>query len=122
MSSTTTVRTLSCGRSIERVFIADVFLVAGFRMNSSQSAGAASPAIDTLDEYHRRLGSVLALYRNVTLALNMPLDNETLYEDVADLAGLRIAFRVSVNLVPGSLNFVCIRWKLHLGRILVLTF
>ncbi|XP_055342318.1 endothelin-converting enzyme 1-like [Paramacrobiotus metropolitanus] len=51
------------------------------------------PKNRTLDNYRERQGYLLEFYRNISQELGDPSDDDTLYEDIADQAGLRIAYR-----------------------------
>ena len=63
-------------------------------MNKSSEADGG-PSNATLQAYHAILGELLQLYRNTSIWLQLPVDPETLYEDSADQAALRLSYRVN---------------------------
>ena len=68
----------------------------GFMLNKSAGENGG-PSNSTLASYHSSLGSILELYRNTSIQLGLPVNHETLYEDSADQAALRISYRVRTS-------------------------
>ncbi|OQV23736.1 putative Neprilysin-2 [Hypsibius exemplaris] len=64
---------------------------------TSETDGAPSNA--TFQQYHAILGYLLELYRNTSILLQLPLDSETLYEDSADQAALRLSYRAYQDVI-----------------------